>query len=73
MWPRMGSLLLLWLLSTLAVGLALVPGGIALVAGIQSSDDALLGLGILAMLLLGLVVSLPVYVIAARRALCDRA
>ena len=65
MWPRIGSLLLLWLLSTLAVGLALAPGVIAIVAGAQNGDDAMVGLGVLAMLVLGIVVSLPVYIIAA--------
>ena len=63
--PRVGQLLLLWLISTAIVMLALVPGGIALVIGINSGDGATIALGFLAMVGLGLVVSLPVYLITA--------
>jgi hypothetical protein len=63
--PRVGQLLLLWLISTLLVLLAMVPGGIAVVIGIQSGDGLTIGLGVLAMLALGLVVALPVYLLGA--------
>ena len=64
-WPRIWSLLLLWLLSTLAVLLAMVPGGLAVWAGIASQDDGAIGIGVLAIFALALVVGLPVYIIAA--------
>lgn len=62
---RIWSLLLLWLLSTLAILLALVPGGLALWAGISGSSGGAIAIGVLAMGFMGLVVGLPVYIIGA--------
>lgn len=62
---RIGALLLLWLLSTLAIGVALVPGLVLMIVGIQSQDDTAIGLGALAMFGFAVIVALPVYVITA--------
>ena len=63
--PRVGHLLLLWLISTAVVLLAMAPGGVAIVIGINSGDGTTVALGFLALFALGLVVSLPVYLITA--------
>ena len=63
--PRVWSLLLLWFLSTLALVLAMVPGGIAVWAGVAAQDDGAITIGVLAMIALALVVGLPVYIISA--------
>ncbi len=63
--PRVGQLLLLWLISSVVVLLAMVPGGIAMVIGAQSGDDTTIALGLFAMFALGVVVALPVYLIGA--------
>ncbi|MGC4173828.1 hypothetical protein [Demequina sp.] len=65
MGPRVGQLLLLWLMSTAVLTLALGPGLVMWILGIQAGDDALMGIGFLLMMVLGLAVGLPVYIITA--------
>ena len=60
---RVWQLLLLWLLTTLAMTLAVAPGVAAVVLGAQSGDDWAIGLGIIAILALSLGIGLPVYII----------
>jgi hypothetical protein len=62
---RIGQLLLLWLLTTLALALALAPGVAAAVIGGANGDDGVVALGLLAALALGLVVGVPVYLISS--------
>lgn len=62
---RIGHLLLLWLISSLALILSFVPGLILLGVGASGDDGGLIGLGVLLMAALGLVVGIPVYIITA--------
>ena len=63
--PRVGSLLLLWLLSGVALLVALIPG--LAVMGLAAANDngGLIGVGVLLMGVFGLVAGIPIYVIAA--------
>lgn len=63
--PRTWPLFVLWLVSSFALGIAFVPGLILLGIGVNDSSDGLVGLGVLAMVALGFVVGVPVYIISA--------
>lgn len=63
--PRIWSLAMLWLVSTLAVGAAMVPGIVLIVLGANAGDDAAVMFGVLTLLGFAVLAALPIYVISA--------
>jgi hypothetical protein len=61
---RVWQLLLLWLLTSLALALALAPGIAAAWLGGVNGDGGVVALGVVAALVLGLVIGVPVYLIS---------
>jgi hypothetical protein len=60
---RLGSLLLLWFLAGAATIASLIPG--AIVIAVSGGDGGAIAIGIVLLLVLSLVVSVPVYIITA--------
>jgi len=63
--PRIWSLALVWLMSTLAVGAAMVPGIVLMMVSFSNGDDATAILGSLTLIGFAVLAALPIYVISA--------